>query len=322
MLRAELRHRRIVEWAGNAEFATPDELAAAIAALAMETPLLRRAARADVEVTPPLVQVRTLTDLPPVHPGALAALVALQAGRYFRKNGKPLVTDATWIGPRNRWQRGPYVPRAARAAAIEAPWVDAIVAGTLTAGLPIPTIFAGDAPGARRLDLIAPAERVARRRRALGLTRRMAVLAAALWMSASALYVGRLVGARGRLGVEAARVRKASDAVSAARRALDDGQAMVATVSADAAVRGELLARLGALLSALPDSAFLSSLELDRDGHGVITGGAPHAAEVVAALERRSVVAGARLDGSPNPEIVGGTRRERFTIRFGREVAR
>src|SRR2546422_2086538 len=42
-------------------------------------------------------QMRTLTDLPPVKPRALRALVAHQASRFFRCNGHALVTDATWI---------------------------------------------------------------------------------------------------------------------------------------------------------------------------------------------------------------------------------
>ena len=45
----------------------------------------------------PPVQLRTLSDLPPVKPRALAALVAHQADRFFRKNGRPLATDAVWV---------------------------------------------------------------------------------------------------------------------------------------------------------------------------------------------------------------------------------
>ena len=50
-----------------------------------------------VALEPPLVQVRTLADLPPVRPADLATLVAAQASRYFRKNGGALVTDAVWV---------------------------------------------------------------------------------------------------------------------------------------------------------------------------------------------------------------------------------
>src|SRR2546430_16248595 len=46
----------------------------------------------------PPVQLRALSGLPPVKPWHLAALVAQQAGRFFRKNRQPLLTDAGWVG--------------------------------------------------------------------------------------------------------------------------------------------------------------------------------------------------------------------------------
>lgn len=323
VLYAELRRRSAVAWAGEASFGDADELAVAIGALVLEAPMLRRAAAVDVIVEPPLVQIRTLNDLPPVRARALAAIVAHQSGRFFRKNGKPLVTDAVWVGgQRLPWRRGAEPPRVARAAAIEAPWVDAIVKGARDAKLRIPTIAPGGVAAQPRMDLITPAERVARRRQALGLTRRLAAMAVALWLGVGALHVARLITARHRLDGEAARLWKASEAVIAARRTVHETDAMVRAVDGQAADRGALLRTVGAILIALPDSAYLTSLELEQSGSGLLTGVGRRAADVMASLDRTGAAPGARLDGVPLPESSNGARVERFTVRFGQGAGR
>jgi hypothetical protein len=321
-LHAELRRRAIVIWAGEAAFSNADELSAAIGALVVEAPALRLSSMVEVNVEPPLVQLRTLTDLPPVRPRALAALVAHQPARFFRKNGKPLVTDAVWIGARRlRWRR-PMLARSARAAAIELPWVEAIVLGLRQAGLPAPAISAGAVGEGARMDLLPAAERAARRRQRVGLTRRLAFMAFALWLGVAALYVGRLAVIRRRLGAESARLHNASEAVIGARRALHETDAMVAAVETQSLERQLVLRQLGKLLTTLPDSTYLTSLELTQDGSGMMTGGARRAAELVAALDRGGIVANPRLEGAPLPEVANGRRAERFTLRFGRGAPR
>ncbi len=83
-LRAEAIERGSVTWAGEASYANLAELADAIARLAAEPP--RACRRLVVALDRPPVQLRTLTELPPVKPLHLAALVAQQARRFFRKN--------------------------------------------------------------------------------------------------------------------------------------------------------------------------------------------------------------------------------------------
>ncbi len=114
-------------WAAEAAFATPGELADAIARLAAEAPRNGKRVRMTVALEPPLVQVRSLADLPPVKPADLATLVAAQSSRFFRRNGSALVTDATW-------ETNGDGPRVARAAAADEPWLEAIAAGARTAG--------------------------------------------------------------------------------------------------------------------------------------------------------------------------------------------
>src|SRR5881296_3297707 len=88
-LRAEAVHRGAVTWTAEASYADAAELSDAIARLAAEAP--ERCRRLGVTLERPPVQVRTLADLPPVKQRELRALVAHQAGRFFRRNGHPLV---------------------------------------------------------------------------------------------------------------------------------------------------------------------------------------------------------------------------------------
>src|SRR3989442_3488375 len=160
-----------VVWAGEASYANVVELADAIARLAAEPP--RACRRLVVSLDRPPVQLRTLSALPPVKPQHLAALVAQQAGRFFRKNGQPLVTDAVWVG------KG--ATRVAHAAAVEEPLVEAIAAGARAAGLWLQTITptAAGAP----LMLLPNSERESRERAARRRTRRLAVAACGFWLS-------------------------------------------------------------------------------------------------------------------------------------------
>jgi hypothetical protein len=305
----------VASWAAETAVNDADELSAAIVALASEAPGIRRATRLEVAIEPPLLQLRTLRGLPPVRDRQLAALVSHQAGRFFRKNGKPLVTAAAWMGSR----RSPAA--VARGAAVEAPWVEAVLNGARTARLPMPSIGpAGHAP--LRLDLVPVAERARRRRAALGRIGRLGALAAALWLGVGGIYVARLERMRRQLVAEGAGLRAASDAVVAARRGLHETTEMISTVDDASAARGALLVRLGRLLSVLPDSASLTSLDLDEAGAGSLTGSGPRASDVVAAMEGSGVVAAAGLVGTPVPDASGGRRSERFTVRFGRDSAR
>ncbi len=76
---------------------------------------------------------------------------------------------------------------------------------------------------------------------------------------------------------------------------------------------------LGAMTTALPDSAVLTSLTWTASDTGVVTGLARRAAEVLERLERVGTVLAPRLEGPPVKEAIAGREWERFTIVFGKE---
>jgi hypothetical protein len=304
-LRAEAVEHGAIVWAGQANYADVAELADAIARLAAEPP--RACRRLVVVLDRPPVQLRALTELPPVKPRHLAALVAQQAGRFFRKNGQPLVTDAAWVG------KGPT--RVAHAAAVEEPLVDAIAAGARAAGLWLETIVPADE--AAPLTLLPRAERESRERAARSRTRRLAIATCGLWLTAVALFFARLAWERRAVERELAALAQPLAAVLEARRELRDAETTLNAITAAERERGRSLGLLSAVTGALPDSSVLTSFAWTADGSGVLVGGARHATDVVARLDRLGSIAGARLGGPVVREQIGGREWERFTILFG-----
>ena len=306
-LRAEAIERGSVTWAGEASYGNAAELADAIARLAAEPPQSCR--RLVVSLDRPPVQLRTLTELPPVKTRHLAALVAQQSGRFFRKNGQPLVTIAAWIGKEPT--------RLARAAAVEEPLVEAIAAGARAAGLWLETI--APAGEAATLTLLPKSERESRERSARARTRRLAVSTCGLWLAAGALFFARLAWERRNVERELATLAQPLAAVLQARRELRDAETTLNAIATAERDRGMSLGLLTAVSGALPDSSILTSFAWNADGSGVLVGGARHATDVVARLDRLGTLAGVRLGGPVVREPIAGRDWERFTILFGRE---
>ena len=306
-LRAEAIERGLVTWAGEASYRNAAELADAIARLAAEPP--RACRRLVVALDRPPVQLRTLTELPPVKPRHLAALVEQQSGRFFRKNGQALITDAAWVG------EGPT--RVAHAAAVEEPLVEAIAAGARAAGLWLETIVpAGESAP---LKLLARSEGDSRERAARRHTRRLAAVTCALWITAGALFAGRLFWERHNVERELAALAQPLAAVLQARRELRDAETTLNAIATAERDRGVSLDLLATVTGALPDSSVLTSFAWSVDGSGVFMGGARHATDVVARLDRLGTLAGVRLGGPVVREPIAGREWERFTILFGRE---
>lgn len=308
ILRAEaIEHDKVV-WAGEAGYAEVTELTDAIGLLASEAPHACR--RLLVTLDRPPVQLRTLRDLPPVKPRHLTALVAQQAGRYFRKNGLPLVTAAAWVG------KG--APGVACAAAVEEPLVEAIAVGARAAGLWLEAISPTDA--VTTLSLLPRSERESRDRAARTRTLRLGLTAGSLWLAAAALFASRLVLERRVVERELAALQKPLAAVLDARRELRDAEVILNAVTAAERERGRSLRMLTIVTAALADSGVLTSLSWSADGRGVLVGAARHATDVVARLDRTGAIGAVRLGGPVVPDQVAGRDWERFSILFGEEA--
>ncbi len=277
-----------------------------IARLAAELPQPGR--RVTVRLERPLVQLRTIRDLPPVRAALLPQLVAAQERRFFRRNGRPLVTDAVWVGD--------HGARVARAAAVEQPVVEAIAAGARAAGLFLVAIAPADEPGV--LSLLPPAEMQARARVAGGRLRRLTIATAAVWVIAGGLFVGRLTWERRQVETALAAMEEPLAAVRAARIELRAAESAVAAMRAMEERRGRALTTLGAIARALPDSVVATSLLWTTDGSGALSGVGRRAGEAVAALERAGAVSQPRLDGHVVREHVAGRDWERFTLLYGK----
>jgi len=263
--------------------------------------------RLEVTLEHPPVQLRTLTDVPPIKRRDLAALVAQASGRFFRRNGHVLVTDAAW--------REQGETRVARAAAIEEPLVEAIADGARAAGLWLAAIAPVDARA--RLSLLPRSERADRERVARRRARQLAVAAGAIWLLAGGLFVGRLLWERRAIERELAALAQPLATVLDARRELRDAEATIAAVTAAERERGRCLSVVSAIGRALPDSSVLTSLAWNADGTGVIAGAARRATDVVARLDRVRLLAGVRLEGPILREPIAGRPWERFTVVFG-----
>jgi hypothetical protein len=307
---AELSRRQTVRWSGTVAYENAEEMGAAIRDLLTGGTLPERPGVLDVEIEKPLVQVRSLRGLPPVSTPKLRGIVSTQSGRFFRKNGKPLVIDAVWDG-----RSGP--DRVALAVAVEEPWVEAIAEAAHASGVRLASLGPAGLPGGRRFRLLSPGQRKRYRRDQLLALKRLAAAATALWLFAAATAAGRMHAERARLDSEIVRLEAPVAAMGRAGRALDSASRMVRGIATAEADRGRILATLTAISAALPDSAYITALTLDRRGRGELTVVARHSSEVLAAFEQSTELVSPQLEGGVVRETSAGREWERFTVTLG-----
>ena len=302
---AEARRADGVIWAGEAAYESPADLAEVVARLAAAP--AERCRRLHVTLERPPAQTRTLTDLPPVRDRELAALVANQAGRFFRRNGVALVTDAAWITTGGT--------RVTHAAAVAEPIVLAIVQGAAEAGLEIERISAaGTSPELQLLPAVERAVRERARRRSM---LRIGAAALAVWLLAGAWFGLRLIVERRAVDSELAAAAAPLDALREVRREMRAAETMVQQLAEARRARGQALAALVRVNGALPDSAVITAYTWRADGTGIIAAAGRRGADVLAALERARAVHDPRIEGAIVRELLAGRDGERFTILFG-----
>ena len=304
-VRAEAARGGVAIWAGEATYDSVADLTEVIARLAAAP--TDRCRRLKVTLERPPAQTRTLTDLPPVHERELVALVANQAGRFFRRNGAPLVTDAVWVTNGQG--------RVTHAAAVEEPLVLAVAAGAAQAGLVLESInAAGVSP---QLQLLPTTERIVRVRARRRTLIRLAVAACGVWLLAALSFAVRLGIERRHVDRELAAADAPLNALSDVKREMRTAEAMVVSLANARRSRGQALAALAHINAAVPDSAVVTSYTWRADGTGVVAGSARRATDVLAAFDHTHAVATPRLDGAVVREAVAGREWERFTIIFG-----
>jgi hypothetical protein len=306
---AEATRAGVVIWAGEATYESPEDLTEVVARLAAAP--AERCRRLQVTLERPPAQTRTLTDLPPVRERELPSLVANQAGRFFRRNGASLITDAAWV------TNGNGAPRVTQAAAVEEPLVLAIVAGAAQAGLSVESIT--PAGTSARLQLVPTAERAARERARGRTIVRGGVAVAVAWVLAGLAFGGRLIIERRAMEVELAAADAPLAALREVRLEMRTAESMVRELAEARRTRGQALAALARVNAALPDSSVLTSYtwRSGGGGSGIIASAGLHAADVLAGVERRRAVPNPRLEGAIVREVLAGRDWDRFTILFG-----
>lgn len=306
-LEARLQRGKMVLWSGQIEYQDQHDLSEAIAGLVSEPSLVNPGKRMLVELQRPVVQLRTLNDIPPVRPRHLRALVEQQGQRYFRKNGSPLVVDAM----REAGRRA-----GVKAAATDESLVAAIAAGAKAGGFRLEDVRPAEWPGLR-LSLLLKEDRERRQRLAQLSLRRLGIGVILLWLGAIAVGVGSHVTQRRAVARELAALSQPVAAFREARRQQLLTRETIAVLDQEEAGRSRLVAMLSAIAAAMPDSSFLSSVSMEADGTGRIAGYAKRGSEVLARLDAAQAVVAPDLENQRSRQQIGGREMESFSIRFG-----
>lgn len=149
-------------------------------------------------------------------------------------------------------------------------------------------------------------------------TRRWAAAALLAWGTVAGAGWWRLEAERRSVLRELGRLEAPAAAVATVRSALHRAERMVLVIEEGQRHEGDLRRRLGAVTAALPDSVVVTALALGPGEAGSLSGYAPRASAVVAALGRLPGNAALRLDGRPVREARWGREWERFALTFGR----
>jgi hypothetical protein len=235
--------------------------------------------------------------------------VALQATRFFRQNGHPLLTDATWIGPPDAG------PRAALAVAADAGVIKALMNCCSQAGFEVGAIRCAEYP---TLSLMPPGTALAQRRLAWRVLRREAAVAGLLSLVLLLSGGARFLRDRARVAAELDSLKRPLAALAVVRGDMARAARMLDSLETARATRFSLVTAVAGLAEALPDSAYLVSVDLDASLYGRISGYARGPFEVLTRLERGGVLPEPVLEGALRPASRAGVGLEPFAIRFGR----
>jgi hypothetical protein len=211
---------------------------------------------------------------------------------------------------------GTWRSRMVRGSAGEAPedwWAPPL--GRLGADAPYFAAAYGAAVALPRLELWPGESRAARAREVRRRVLRLATAGLSLWLLASAVYVGRLFATLHSSTQYLDAVSSRLDSALSARRDLDAGRGTLATMAAAERTRSHQLGLLAGVTAALGDSAYLVTYQVGTDGVVRLSGYAPSAARVLAALERAGALRRSQLEGPVTRETTAGNRvLDRFAV--------
>lgn len=292
----------VVACAGEVKVSTPigdDDIAAitsTLGTIAQSLPLHRR--KVELTLCRRLAQRRLLRGVPPVRSGVLVALVSAQQGRFFRKAGGSLAVNARWVpGPGG-------VERLVEAVAVSEPVLDVIGDVLTRSGVKSVAVRAEGSP--LRLE-----SRSRGLRRAAS-TRRCALAtwsaAAFMWIAAAAVHGGYLLRIDKQLNVESGELAPATQSLAVARRDVGLVAQAVAYVSVSERQRLLIARRLGAIVTALPDSAHIEVVSLSTDRGSSVTASTRDATGLVAALGRRLGGVAVAAEPTSDPAAPGSER--------------
>lgn len=264
----------------------------------------------EVRLLPPLVQLRRLSRLPPVPPRELRALVRHSAGRFFRAGNERLVTDACWICANEEG------PRVARAAAVDECLLLSLCENLESKGLHVREVTPEVPDEGRTLDLRPEVIRRKRFRESAGGLARLALACVIVWVAGFLLAAGKVALEDRRLARELQELEQPLVLLAGLRQEVRESGRAIAAIHSSHTKRWDMVVLLSALAGALPDDAFLRSVELDSARSGSLTVVSPAAASVPGALARDPRLGRPRLDGSVAPENTVWGRQERAVIRL------
>lgn len=286
---------------------TADELQQFIASVAQG----QRGTCVRVRLGYPYAQVRELDRLPPVPSRLLESLVQEHSARFFRVSREPVVVAARWL-PRPRGEPPRAIALAGREALLEA-----ICDAGRAAGFS-EVVISGADRRTESLRLVPPRERSRRAGRRRRMTSLLAGVAAASWLGVASIVYLRADAVRRASTAELAALQVELAGIRAVRAHVDSLEHIASVLGPSAATPSSALSWLARVATALPDNAFLTSAAWQPGEAGYVSGVAPRAAAVLAAIDRSGAVPSPRLEGAAVRDArAPGS--ERFTLRFGAE---
>lgn len=225
---------------------------------------------------PPMVQLRTLHDVPSLSSRDLNAMVALHASRFFRSVDAKLVTAATWVPTEHG--------RAPRAAAVSADELLTMERVVTTAGFRLVGVSAVGSDASPPITLRTPTlERRHRRRSQLRIGAQV-VLALSGWVAAAVVYAVDLSLDARRIETELEQLAGPLNRLQEIEQRLGRFAPVASAMRRQSAPDRRLTPNLARIAATLPVSTHAHRIVLDSEGAARLEAHGPDPVELVQRL--------------------------------------